>query len=459
MKGYVPTPTVLVDRMVSSLFAGNAPQPSDYLLDPGCGDGQFIDGVLRWCRARNLTPPRIIGVELNPSLVAKARRRFGSEASVKIINADYLVRPLGISFHYAIGNPPYVSLANIKESQRHRYRARYVAAHGRFDLYMLFFEQAIKDMGDGGRLAFVTPEKFLYVDAATPLRKMMTENRVTSIELEPEDTFCDRTTYPAITVIQKERVEQVTRTRLRNGLERPVRLPKDGSPWWPTIVGHETTDTDSPVLGDCCLRISAGIATGADSIFVRPTDLLRGSLRRYAYPALAGRDMPIDQDALPAPSRSILVPYDEQGKLLPALRLGALGHYLGGSDNKVRLNKRTCAKRKPWYAFHDNFPLLDIRRPKILCKDISEKPKFWIDRSGTIVPLHSVYYIVPIRGEDLEPLCEWLNGPTAAAWLENHCQRAANGFLRLQSRVLREIPVPANLVRQRRESVANANAI
>ena len=141
------------------------------------------------------------------------------------------------------------------------------------------------------------------------------------------------------------------------------------------------------------------------------------------------------------------------GDLLPK-GLGALGLYLRRADNQARLMGRTCVKRKPWYAFHDNCPLPDIRRPKILCKDIGQRPKFWADKSGAILPLHSVYYIVPLKTEDLDPLCAWLNGPEATTWLTNHCQRAANGFLRLQSRILRNLPVPAALVGHYTERVA-----
>jgi adenine-specific DNA-methyltransferase len=61
------------------------------------------------------------------------------------------------------------------------------------------------------------------------------------------------------------------------------------------------------------------------------------------------------------------------------------------------------------------------------------------------VPRHSVYYIVPRRPDDLEALMEYLNSVIAREWLEAHCQRAANGFLRLQSHVLKRLPIPPSL--------------
>ncbi len=53
-----------------------------------------------------------------------------------------------------------------------------------------------------------------------------------------------------------------------------------------------------------------------------------------------------------------------------------------------------------------------------------------------------MYYIVPQDAAIIDRLCEYLNSADVAEWLSEHCQRAANGFLRLQSNVLKTIPVP-----------------
>ena len=44
----------------------------------------------------------------------------------------------------------------------------------------------------------------------------------------------------------------------------------------------------------------------------------------------------------------------------------------------------------------------------------------------------------------LDTLCEYLNGKQARDWLIENCQRAANGFLRTQSNVLKRLPVPSD---------------
>jgi hypothetical protein len=89
----------------------------------------------------------------------------------------------------------------------------------------------------------------------------------------------------------------------------------------------------------------------------------------------------------------------------------------------------------------------DLLRPKILCKDISDNPVFWIDKEGLVVPRHSVYYIVPRHPGEIYHIAEYLNSDPVKAWIFANAQRAANGFLRIQSSVLKRLPIPAHLAR------------
>ena len=142
----------------------------------------------------------------------------------------------------------------------------------------------------------------------------------------------------------------------------------------------------------------------------------------------------------------MLVPYNADSTLIPLEELGQFAQYLMEPRVSTRLWKRTCASRKPWYAFHETPAMSQVLRPKILCKDIARRPTFWIDRSGITIPRHSTYYIVPRDESILDTLCEYLNGKYARDWLVENCQRAANGFIRTQSNVLKRLPIPSELV-------------
>lgn len=442
MRGFVPTPDHLVDRMVARLFDGRRPRPDSLVLDPGCGTGSFIQGIARWCHAEREPLPRILGIELDPGRAAEARRNVMRLGSVTIANEDFLTRR-GARFDYVIGNPPYVPITALSESERHEYRRRYSAAIGRFDLYLLFFEEALKLLKPGGRLVFVTPEKFLYVRTAAPLRRAMANLCVEEIQLIDESTFEGLTTYPAITSVLNAPSSGDTRFVLRDGSAKQARLPMDGSSWLPAINGI-TSARLGYTLSDICVRISCGVATGADSVFVTRASDLSKKLQRFAFPTIAGRDIAFHRSL--TVSHSMLIPYARNGKLLQEERLGELGVYLGDPARRQKLLQRTCVARKPWYAFHETPPLADILRPKILCKDITARPFFVIEGTGQLVPRHSVYYIVPREPSQMQRLCDYLNADDVHEWLNAHCQRAANGFLRLQSHILKQVPVPSEFV-------------
>jgi hypothetical protein len=79
---------------------------------------------------------------------------------------------------------------------------------------------------------------------------------------------------------------------------------------------------------------------------------------------------------------------------------------------------------------------------KILFRDITDSPRFWVDEGGDIVPRHSVYYLIPREGVDITELQAYLNTDQIERWLQANCDHARNGYLRLQSKVLKDLPVP-----------------
>lgn len=446
MKGFVKTPSQTVDLMVEYLFRRRTPQPHHTILDPGCGTGEFIDGIIRWCSIKGLPCPCITGVESDPRHLPGLAAKYESLPFVKVQHADFLEGHFE-AYDYIIGNPPYVAITGLSESEKTRYRAKYTTASGRFDLYLLFFEQALGNLAPSGRLVFVTPEKYLYVDTAGPLRQLLAQFHVQTIDFISEDTFRGLVTYPTVTVVRKATPRRSLVKRRDNTIVN-ITIPPGKESWLPLLDGPVEQDL-RVTLGDVCSRISCGVATGADSVFVRPSHGLEPSLRPFARPTIAGRQL--KSGAADCSRRYImLLPYDARGLLLPWEELGALADYLSRDDIYPRLLSRTCVMRKPWYAFHETPPLPEILLPKILCKDIGATPQFWIDRSGDIVPRHSVYYLVPFNPSGIDVLLEYLRSPQAQQWLLRNCQRASKGYLRLQSRVLQRLPLPNEVVQHLR---------
>src|SRR5262249_49114681 len=143
-------------------------------------------------------------------------KAFNGIDNIQIRHDDFLTGPVE-QFDFIIGNPPYVAIYGISEEEKALYRALYETARGRFDLYLLFFERALKSLKPGGRMVFITPEKFLYVETAAPLRRLLSDIEIEEIELVNEETFSGRVTYPTITTVVNRPHARATLVRLRDG--------------------------------------------------------------------------------------------------------------------------------------------------------------------------------------------------------------------------------------------------
>ena len=452
--GCIFTPPHLVDRMVKKLFAKRVPTSESKVLDAGCGLGAFIDGILRWCKREGRPVPRITGVEIEPEFIAGCRAKYRNYPSINIIRRDFLLDPDQSVYEFIISNPPYLSIEHLTERQRAAYKRRFKSAVRRFDTYILFFERAMELLTPGGRLVFVTPEKFMYTLSASSLRKLLAAYHVEEVELVEEGIFGNVIAYPAVTAVNKVGERGPTRIMLRDGTYLSVDLPRDGSPWLPLVLKTKLNiEAISRLkLRDISTRVSCGVATGEDRVFVLKRDKIPTQLRPYAWPTVSGRELSrfeagatIDPNSL---QYVMLVPYDEEGRLLSREEAKPLIDYL--SRHRPLLKERYCVAKckKKWYAFHEDPPMKELLKPKILCKDIAKEPEFWADYSGKIIPKHNVYYIVLRDHERIPTLLEYLNSYEAKLWLMAHCQRAANNFLRLQSSILKQLPIKRDILRK-----------
>ena len=89
----------------------------------------------------------------------------------------------------------------------------------------------------------------------------------------------------------------------------------------PLLNGHSPSVEGGPTLADICLRVSCGVATGSDQVFVRRTASLPGDLASFAYPTIAGRQLVPGTENV-STSHSMLVPYDQD----PRARLYGPSH-------------------------------------------------------------------------------------------------------------------------------------
>lgn len=441
MRGQVPTPESLAKKLVEKLFSNNSPEPDDRILYPGVGEGPFVDAVSEYCSQNGWPVPEGTAIEIDPTLTTEIDASLNGHP-VKVLERDFLeeVADLG-RFDYIIGNPPYVPIEKFEEEEKADYRDRFDTAVQRFDLYLLFFEQSLGLLEKGGRLVFLTPEKYTYVQTAGPLREILTDHHVSEIHLLDEDAFTGKITFPTVTTIDHQQPNS-TRIIRRDGSQDTAELPSDGSSWADSIRYSQGETIDSNLtLGDITKRLGPGVATGADRLFIQDLDEVPRELKdTFTIPTVSGKAL--DNETLADPESVMICPYNEKGELRKERELSAFLDW--AEDHKDRLEDRYCVQNnnKEWYAWHQTPLLQDLRQSKILCKDITEEPEFWLDESGEIMPRNSVYCIITEQHISDKELLEYLNGPEANAWMKANCQRASNGFYRLQTHSLENLPVP-----------------
>lgn len=442
MKGYVPTPDALAEKMVRRAFRDDPPGSDDCVLYPGCGDAPFAAAVEKVCDAEGWEYPAGLGVETNSEHLSRARDRGLDH--VEFEQQDFLADGmLDVGrFEYIIGNPPYVPIEGLDEDEKSRYRATFQTAVERFDLYLLFFERSLELLDDDSILSFITPEKFEYVDTAAPLRRLLTSDdiHVEEIEHVDEDAFRGLITFPCITTVRRTRDGGDTRVKLRDGSTHTTSLP-GGDSWAASVRGADLEDMQTgATLGDVTERISPGLATGADKVYVMDRENIPDEIdNEWVYPTVSGSQLR-EYDG-PYTDSVFVCPYHDDGELAREDELGGFYEWL--EEKRDRLEDRSCVEGgKEWYAWHENPPMEDLLQPKVVFSDIAKEPRFWPEPKGNVVPKHSVYYAVPRTGVPMDELIEYLNSPEARMWMEANCQKAHNGFHRLQSRVLTDLPVP-----------------
>ena len=466
LEGFVPTPTHLVDHMIQKTLKDISLGPHNKVLVPGCGEGAFIDGLLKAFR-EPAKRPCITGIELNRSRFSVSCKKYAGMAT--IIEADFLRSEL-TGFDLIIGNPPYVQIKHIAEADRSYFKQKFVSAVGRFDLYFLFFEHSLKKLSPGGHLAFVTPSKYLSVHSAKGLRQTMANYQVSSIEILSGDTFPGVLAYPCVTLIQNYPPSLVQFTSVRRACGTELSLQLDGmSLNWQTVLEDPIQCKEECVeLHTICSHIGIGPATGCDRLFVQPFSTFPSSVHDFLYPTISGAQLVPGQTTV-TPHDDMLIPYIRSSSKLAVESSDTITTALLDIDS-VTTNKRIqAAKAKAkharggrsepcWFRFKDSINFGRLLCPKILVKDITDKPEFYIDEQGIIIPRHTVYYIIPDADYRLKELCAFLRSEFACAWLKANSQKASGGCIRIQASILKRMPVPLTWVANIKGCIAKADA-
>jgi hypothetical protein len=492
-KGVVYTKRWVVELLLD--LAGYRPENNlvDALaIEPAAGDGAFlrpmIERLLNSCRRleKPLSACResLIAYELDDESANRARALATgilTERGVKLTLAedlagswvrtgDYLFEATSIEADFVIGNPPYVRLEDIPEQTALFYREAYPTMRGRADLYVAFFEAALRQLREGGVCAFICADRWMRNQYGAELRELVTADFSVEvvIEMHNADAFhAEVDAYPAITVIRRQdqgsavvasagaEVEGTTSQALSAALQATALGENPVSPnglrmalvdtWfkgtvpWPCHSPEQLTllrrlEERFPAL-ETYAKVGIGVATGNDSVFitkdaslVEPSRLLKLAL----VSDLCTGTMKWSGHYLVDPWNSDgLVALDKYPKLR--------GYY---EKHATALKKRHTAAKNVlgWYKTIDRVTHSLTAKPKLYIADIKNVLDPVLD-SGETYPHHNLYFVQSDEW-DLEVLGGLLMSAVGQFFVESYGVRMRGGYLRFQAQYLRRIRVP-----------------
>ncbi|WP_229812275.1 Eco57I restriction-modification methylase domain-containing protein [Lentzea flava] len=495
------------------------------LMEPACGQGAFLVPAVERLMASAVARGHVIddraillvqACDVQLSNVERCREaviavllRFGvsySTANVLaqswVCHGDYLlsaqansdliaegVRP---DFDVIVGNPPYIRFDDIDEGLCRAYRSRWPTMSGRVDVYVGFYECALRSLKPGGRLAFICPDRWMRNQYGTALREFVAQSYSVDAVLSVRNVDVFETpvaAYPAITVLSRgaQRSAVVAETNRRFAEPsaheltawtlqsndrttvgcgyRAFRLPQwfPGDEMWPigsparvSLVKY-LNDNFAPLHNlETGTRVGIGITTGADNVYILNED----------DPALDG----IESDrllrlAMARDTRSgdfvwgrryLVNPWSRSGVLVDLASYPGLANYLAG--HRSRLAKRYTAKVNPqnWHRTVDKVNHDLLSSAKLLVQDMQISLNPVLENEGCY-PHHNLYYIVSSHW-DMQVLGGILLSRVAQAFVEAYSIRMRGNTLRFQSQYLKKIRVPdyAQLGQQSKEALREA---
>ena len=430
------------------------------ILDPAIGDGELIVSLLERLREFRSRPIVITAFDTDVRALEYAKTRIKTcrpDVTLDFRRTSFLDYVLGHlndrpslfggaeepRFDLIVANPPYVRTQVIGAAETQRL-GRVFGLAGRVDLYQAFLIGMTQALALGGAAGVIVSNRFMTTTGAAALRCALRTKwalhhvwdlgdtklfdaavlpavllaRGLAVGQPPEVAFSSiYETRDAVTAhadsplaaltgagiigLPDGRAFQVQHGTLtsQGDLEETWRIATDHVDGWLATVAAHTWRTFGE-LG----KIRVGVKTCADKVFIRqgwdalPEDERPELLRRLTTHHVASRF----KANRGGKWRHILYPHEVCGggrkpvdlELYPKSRAYLEGH-------RATLEGRTYVidGGRRWYELWVPQDPASWSRPKLVFRDISERPTFWVDLDGTVVN-GDCYWLVAERQAD-----------------------------------------------------------
>ncbi len=417
------------------------------VLDPAIGDGELLVSLLGQLDADTRKGTEIHGFETDRDALSVAEHRtreFDSDISVRLDHRNFLEfvlnefddggngglfrKTVPESYDLIIANPPYVRTQIMGASQA-QLLARQFALTGRIDLYYAFVLGIAKVLKPNGIAGIIVSNRFMTTKSGAPVRRGVCEQFNIRHVWDLGDTrLFDAAILPSVLLAEGKSgrkryvakftsIYGTTGTATTEAADPIDALSKDGivqtdeggrflvqhgklstsgtsdGVWrmdteavelWLATVGEHTWGTFRDIG-----KIRVGVKTCADKTFIRDDwdDLTekRPELLRPLTTHHIARRFKAEVSKRP---KEILYPH----KVIQGTRRAVDLSLYPVSKRYLEANRNTLATRqyvigagREWYEIWVPQDPAAWDRPKLVFRDISKKPTFWIDLDGSVV--------------------------------------------------------------------------
>lgn len=418
------------------------------ILDPAVGDGELLLSLLGRLHARVQQPISVHGFDTDEVALSAARRRLTSafptvelhlqasnflEYILKNIEKNNTLSLFGNAAmpHYdlIIANPPYVR-TQIIGARRARDLAEAFGLRGRVDLYYAFLIGIAQVLQPKGIAGIIVSNRFMTTKGGACIREALrTRLRLRHIWDLGDTKLFSAAVLPSVIIAQgrnghapsKASFTSIYETDLEANttVSDPIEAlgssgivaVADGRRF---IVQHGSLDANGSVdavwriaTADTanwlsrvhahswgCFRdigkVRVGVKTCADKVFIRDDwDNFPANQRPELLRPLTTHHMARQFKALtPRCPRAILYPHEVTNGQRRAVDILDYPHshaYLSAHRASLAQRKYVIDAGRQWYEIWVPQDPAAWSAPKLVFRDISEEPSFWIDQEGTVV--------------------------------------------------------------------------
>lgn len=295
LNGAFFTPRYIVDFIINEI----QPKENETNLDPSCGCGAFLLGLVKYYKQKfnktikDIVRENVFGSDILEYNIRRAKILLTiyalqndenlEEEDFNLWHQDSLQANWKAQFDNVLGNPPYVKFQDLSDENRISLAKNWqTIQNGTFNLYFAFFELGYKLLKENGKLGYITPNNYFTSLAAEPLRRYFQKQKCVAriVDFSHRKVF-QAQTYTAVTFLDKQQNKEVIYDRIKSE-QKPEEflLNINGSPnnlknlnvkKWRLLKSDEqeniriieTIGTPIGKLFDICV----GIATLKDEVF------------------------------------------------------------------------------------------------------------------------------------------------------------------------------------------------